>query len=707
MAETGWTADAPRILEVDLASGSARKLPWPPVGDPVLDLGLLSGPALGLARAYAAPDGEEPFVVCVGDAVRRGLSTAARATVQARSPLTGRLTAGQVGSDLGRRLAAVCDLVCLVGRSAGANVLHIGPQGSVELIGMPELDGLDPARTHTALLARFGACASLRVGPAGEAGVAFANLAARHDPASYVGRGGLGAALGERGLKALVVTADGAPAATAEGEGEAEGEDLTTALLASPRLVARGRGGTLELGAAFEARGDLRGLGYGAPLPGGVGERIERDAGRARRERHGCRGCPTRCGWVFERDSGRRQGAHFSATYALGTNLGLERFDDALALLATCDAIGCDAKEAGSVLAVWALSRAPELPALEEYQGFLEALAAGHEPVAARGAAAFAEHLGVRVPLAAGEAARPETSLASVLGQCVGVRGAEPMRTFPFLVADGVARDRLEAIVAPLPLPRGAEDPRDPAGKGRLVWWHENFVTAVDACGFCAFSAAGLLVDGVCSLDALADWILPRRAVDVLDAGASASGAQLLALGASLLGVQRMLDERSAALPEPAPEWARATIVVDSMEPEYRRLRGLTPDGRLTPEARSRLGSLAVLDHGLAPDDGPVAAPTGAPVQPAAAAQPGSLTLRSSGVLADHLGTTLVLGLDLPATIHAVLAEARDRVPEAERFLMQGSEPVPAVYRGGERLGPADLVSNQDVLDLVLAIAGG
>jgi hypothetical protein len=52
-----------------------------------------------------------------------------------------------------------------------------------------------------------------------------------------------------------------------------------------------------------------------------------------------------------------------------------------------------------------------------------------------------------------GQSARADASLASVLGQGVGARGPDPMRTFPFLLADSSAA-RLRETLAPIPLPR-------------------------------------------------------------------------------------------------------------------------------------------------------------------------------------------------------------------------------------------------------------
>ena len=69
--------------------------------------------------------------------------------------------------------------------------------------------------------------------------------------------------------------------------------------------------------------------------------------------------------------------------------------------------------------------------------------------------------------------------------------------------------------------------------------------------------------------------------------------------------------------------------------------------------------------------------------------------------LARIVGLTQIRQTTELATAAAHPGAAHLLVPEAE------SEPVPAVYRAGRRLAAEDLVSTGDVLDLVLAIAGG
>ena len=88
----------------------------------------------------------------------------------------------------------------------------------------PELKGLRTYAASEKLAEQFsGRAAFVLCGPAGELGlsgasVAFTDEGKRH-PARHAARGGLGAAMGAKGLKAIVVDDDGTQARAAEGRG--------------------------------------------------------------------------------------------------------------------------------------------------------------------------------------------------------------------------------------------------------------------------------------------------------------------------------------------------------------------------------------------------------------------------------------------------------------------------------------------------------
>lgn len=697
----------PRVLRIDLdrlpagASERVSIVPWRGSSAGIDRVGRLSGVGLAAALLHehevARPGSPAPLVLAIGGCVRRALPTAARACVASRAPLTGFYADGQVGSDLGRCLASVADALVLTGRTREPGAcLHLSGSGAdarIELRAFPALADANPAEIQRVLARELGPCATLRTGRAGARGIPFASLAAGEDPPSFVGRGGLGAVLGQLGLAAIAVSS---PAV----EPRDDAHDLVRLLTSSPRLRARGLGGTFEQADAFAARGDLRGPGYGAPLPEEHARGWKSGLPAPEASRKGCEGCPTPCGWVFSSGFPGRQGARFGALYALGPNLGLDRAEDALKLLAFCDVVAIDAIEAGAALALLGRARARSV---EAWLKLLEDLVErrGDGALLALGASRMARELGLEREIleARGQSARRESGLAAVLGQCASARGADPMRTFPFLLTDA-SGTRLEELLAPIPLPEGALDPLNPAGKGRIVWWHENLISGLDASGFCAFSAAGLLTDGVCDLDDLA------RALSI------PTGRSLLAGGASILLVVRDLNRRWGARSEDdLPAWARESLSEPGMWPEYSSLRGLDGSGGPSAGAWELLGQDAVLDVGgsldaeEATDSGGILAPKGT-------RERGRVLLRCHGPLARELGATgpadlVEVETDLPASLREVLdAAARDH-PRARRHLFQRGAPVPAAYRVSRRLDPEDSIEAGDILDLVVALTGG
>jgi aldehyde:ferredoxin oxidoreductase len=690
----------PRVLRVALGEPPAS---WR-CGEPELGrLASWSGSALAVAiltehalRAAPGAADTSPLVIAIGECVRRGVPTAARASISSRAPLTGLFTEGQVGSDLARRLASVADALVIEGRTelSGA-VLHVAERGA-ELLSIPEVAGLSPALAHARIEARLGSCATLATGIAGERELPCASLAASASSEAgggaphFVGRGGLGAVLGRTGLKALAVSSR--PAA------QAPDSELIRALTRSPRLLQRSEGGTLELFEAFGARGELRRRNGGPSAEREVVEGLAREIRGARRGRSGCEGCPTPCGWEFDL-GGATQRARFGASHALGVELGLARFEDALALLAACDEAGLDAKEIGAGLALFCEARGAWGRREELARWVAEAaLGVGEGALLAQGSEPVARELGLEASARTvkGAAVRPGLDLAALLGQCVSARGADPLRSFPFLVADGSGRERLLELLAQSrapweSLPEGAEDPFSPTAKGRLVWWHENLSAALDLCGFCAFSAGSLLADGVLDLDQLALRIAPAAIAADRDF-ASQPGPALLRAGEELVGAQRRLNRLWGWSPErDRPAWARATLEQPGLLDEYeslREARALGAAGPLTPSPE-RESSRETL----------------CPTAPPAAL--GRVVLAGPALALARADGALALELELPASLRDVLERAANLHPELESAFLREARILPAVYRAGRRVEERAWVYAGDRLEVVLVVSGG
>ena len=673
-----------RVLEVDLEAGcglmGSFESEWPELEA----VASARGSALAWAlQADAHRSGEEaPFVLAVGDAVRRGIPTAARVSVCGRGAHTGRITEGAVGGGLGRRLASVADALVLRGRAPQpGGVLVIDPAGGVSFSHHEEVETLTD--WLALLLEQHPESAQLAVGPAAWRGVSYANLAVGEDPPSFVGRGGLGGTLAGMGIWGIVVEAS-------EVKASEDVQAWTARLKRSPRLRERGAGGSLER--AHEAR-----------YQGEESEKQEAALALARAGSEagvglrGCAGCPTPCGWVFETHDGARQGGRFNALDSVGLALGLRAPADALEVLAACDEVGVDAKEAGAALELWARARAegittegPRLGELADFTSAIRALAEaqGSGPNLSLGAEGLAERFGFEAPTAQGEAVRPRHGLGGALAGEVAARGAEPMRTFAFLLEGGVPRARAQALVAPLKLSNRGLDPMDPAEKGRLVWWHENFVAGIDSTGFCAFSAAGALADGVIELEELAGELLgvpaSRQATEAL----LATGASLTLLALEVSGGSAPRSPQTRGMEEP---WE-----------EYWRLRGVDEEGGILPEVAARIATPEVLlweqAAGVLEPEVPLSGSSeGA----------GEVSFAAGGELGRALGGTVALSMNLPATLSEALEALTAERPLVRELLFVNGSPISTGWRDGERVDLDEVLVDGDHLDLVLAVGGG
>jgi len=620
------------------------------------------GAAAGRVLATRCPP--EAVILAVGDAVRRGLPGAERTSFLWRDSETGRGQQAQGGGGFARRFARHHTALAIEGRLDRPSVL-IMDEGVEARFVPPEFLRWEVPQRAAWLRAECGG-EGWTSGPAAQAGLSFATLASLQEPRSSVGRGGLATALQARNVVALI-----SRAAPIVPQLDARFEQYLQALLRSPHLAARAMGGTLEAVSAAAARGEVA-------YP--EAQQLYGLVDSARQARHGCSGCPTPCGLVFDRPHAR-QGGRFGAVHTLVERVGLASPEDALDVLLVCDELGVDAKEAALRLSLLQ-SEAPDQGRAAWAKECLRAWCAGTTPVPA--------------PIAHMEQQLAGSSLATQLALHVSSRGSDPMRVQPFL-ADLASRTRTAELLAPLQLPVGADDPHDPRGKGRIVWWCENVALALDATGACAFSAAGLLADGVLDLAALARLVVPEDALEVHAAEADA-GLRFLGTGVALAALARMVGPRVSSASTTA---ALTALQQPGMLDEYQRLRGESL-AWLDPEWALRSAWKRQMDHdldaGLAPSTSDAVPARSSPTTARTTVQVEVRTLAPALVRLDGTHWPLNEG-DTLADLHQRWA-AED--PELARLLA-----ATTVWSGGRRLAPDAPVSAGMVLDLVLALAGG
>src|SRR5262245_2640244 len=199
-----------RVLFVDLARGTSRI--EPPAEDTAR--ALLGGNGLAarllLDHVPAMIDAFDPanvVVFSVGPITDTTVPGNSRACVAAKSPLTGLF----FDSTFGGRFPATLkrtgfDAVVINGRAAAPAYLLVTETGA-ELKSAEHLWGRDTRDTVRALVeAEGGDADAIAIGPAGERRVRFAAMAHYWKNREGVsGRGGLGAVLGSKNLKAVVV----------------------------------------------------------------------------------------------------------------------------------------------------------------------------------------------------------------------------------------------------------------------------------------------------------------------------------------------------------------------------------------------------------------------------------------------------------------------------------------------------------------------
>ncbi len=196
-----------RLLTIDLSDGkwSVNKI------DPSLRRQYLGGKGLGLKIYYDLfreriagidPLGpENPLIFMAGVFTGTGAVCSARFAGVTKSPLTGIMVTSSCGGPFAGALkTAGYDGLLITGRAETPVYLEIG-DNTVRFHGAEDLWGKTTEETREKLNLS-GKDGELAIGPAGENGVLYANIRSGH---RFLGRGGMGAVMGAKNLKAIAV----------------------------------------------------------------------------------------------------------------------------------------------------------------------------------------------------------------------------------------------------------------------------------------------------------------------------------------------------------------------------------------------------------------------------------------------------------------------------------------------------------------------
>ncbi|ABB32514.1 Aldehyde ferredoxin oxidoreductase [Geobacter metallireducens RCH3] len=569
VAVQGWTG---RMLCVDLATRESRRETIPAE----FLQAYLGGRGLGvrLMRDWYRLDPYDPampLIFAVGPLCGTPAPTAARLSVVSRSPLTGTIYDCSAGGRFAWRLkAAGFDALVVTGKSATPVAIAITPSGA-EIVDASQLWGKTVHDTVTALAGR-GSVAT--IGPAGERGVLFANI--MMGEGNSVGRGGLGAVMGAKGLKAVVVNGD-QPVVIADRERfEKARQDVMRLFRASPVIF--GELGIGEYGTP--ALVDLMRQRRMAPTDNfrrTVFEESGNYSGPAiRRDFHakkdGCYGCPIQC--KKSTPAGEHLPEYETLSHFGGLN-GIASLASIVKSNTLCNELGMDTISAAATLSAWGEARG-SFPDGEEVQRLLADIAfrRGDGELLSLGSRRVAEALGqpglsMSVKGLELPAYDPRGAYGMALAYCTSNRGGCHLRAYPIsheILRKPIATDRFSF-----------------SGKARIIAIAEDTNAAVDSLVACKFSFFGA------TLEEYAELLSATTGIDY-------SPQDLKEIGRRICLTERFyncdngfsvaddsLPERFFSEPGSSGEGVEIPPLdrarFDEELQKYYRIRGLTPEG--------------------------------------------------------------------------------------------------------------------------------
>lgn len=414
------------VWRVDVRGQELRREPVPEAWTRLGGRGLSARILLDESDPRCDPLGPaNKLIFAPGLLAGRMLSSCDRVSVGGKSPLTGGVKESNAGGTTGMTMAGLglkALIIEGVPEAPGLRVLRLSGRGA-DFDRADDLAGLGVYESASRLLRRYGRTVAMAViGPAGEAGLASAgvlNLDQDLVPSRIAARGGLGAVMGSKGLKAVVFDAAGCsdPPVVDEASFHAARKAYVKALLEHPQTAVYRDYGTAAMAHMCDGFGGLPTRNFSSGRFEGVdkisGETLRElllKRGGASRPTHACMpGCVIRCSNVFGDEAGRAvvSALEYETIGLMGSNLGIDSLDVIARLNRVVNDLGLDSIELGAALGVAAEAGLMKWGDGERALALLEEVRLGTPLGRAlgNGATAAGRALGVkRVPAVKGQA---------------------------------------------------------------------------------------------------------------------------------------------------------------------------------------------------------------------------------------------------------------------------------------------------------------
>ncbi len=492
-----------------------------------------------------------------------------RTSFGAKSPLTGGIKESNAGGLSSQKIAKLgLAAIILEGTPAdGAWYTLVVTKDGVQFETADDLLGKGMYEVDEKLWEKYpNKPAVIGVGPVGEQKLSNAGISVNdpeNRPGRYAGRGGLGAVMGARGVKAMVVDDTGGPGVEiADMDLFKTGrKNLTEAItahdLTKPQGGLNSYGTNVLMNILNEAgglptRNFSAGQFEGASKISGemIAEMVEERCGGM--TGHGCHpGCIIKCSNIYPDEEGNDwvSCVEYETAWALGANCGIDDLDYVADMTYQCNDLGLDTIEAGNTVAIAMEGGALEFGDKEGALGLFDEIRKMTPlgRILGQGVEATAKAYGVhRVPTVKGQS-MPAYEPRAVKG--IGVTYA----TTP-MGADHTAGYTIAPEIAGV---GGKVDPLSNEGKAELSLTFQAATAFIDSTGYCLFIAFPIL-------DIPEGWAGMADSVAGVT-GLEITGEDVIPIGKEILKIEREFNTKAGFTAE------------DDRPPEFMRYEKLPP----------------------------------------------------------------------------------------------------------------------------------
>ena len=612
-----------KILRVNLTSGKI----WEEEVSEELKKGYVGGAGINAKLLYDAlkdkpeadPLGPENAII-FGPGLLAGTSfpCTSRMTITAKSPVTGIFGDSNGGGFFPARLKqAGYDHVFITGQAEQPVALYIEEGKKSEIVDASDLWGLDTYETDEVIQEKYGPCETARIGPAGENLVRYANVFTSTKRTGVHGKTGMGCVMGAKKLKALIVKADGEIPLV----NEEKSKEL--AKFYREKWMGNATYGLREYGSFSLIPQNSMHTRINNQQVHITPEQLDAyDVGKLvdnyKTGQKSCYKCPIACTQILEVKEGPYKGEisekiEFGHYTNMGPLIGIFDYPQLFHISNIANRMGFDCITFGWIVAMamecyqrgiittddtWGMElNWGDVELVEElikkiaYREGIGNLLADSMPMILDKLPPEAREYGFHIK-GLSFSYNCEQAVAMSLASSVATRGADHLKGHPFAAMIGL-EDMLKQIFGD-DLPEGTLDGASPVGKGRVVWWSENYKSLMDSLGICFIP--------VVSVDVFGDpIILFKEMGEIYEAVTGRSPEKLFEASEriyqleksfnALLGITRKDDIRTGTR-----RGKKDPIDHPGMLEEYYWYRGCSEDGVPTRKRLQEVGLSDVVD---------------------------------------------------------------------------------------------------------------